>query len=71
VPNANNPGYHKSVIGSVWKYKSSTNPQQEELYCALDNESPFKGLVVDKKMLEFIGNGGGKHKRAIQPSAEG
>ena len=45
------------------------NPQ-EELYCILDDDSPFKGLVVDKKMVAFIGNGCVKHKRTTQPNGK-
>jgi hypothetical protein len=66
--NDNDSSWLKSVE-SVGKCKSSTNPQ-EELYCVVDSDSPFKGFVVDKKMLEFIGNGGVKHKRAVQPNGK-
>ena len=36
----------------------------------LDDDSLFKGLVVDKKMVAFIGNGFVKRKRTTQPNGK-
>lgn len=61
-------GKHESfrgVVDKVGQCQDDKNPT-EEYFCILDEESPFKGYVVEQGMLQFLKKGMVKYERKVQ-----